>query len=204
MTGWWVVTAFGAGVVSSFGPCVAPRFLVITSVMAGQAGVRRWLHAGIFIFGLCSSYVLLSSAVGTIGRSSAYSTLVYALLGASMTVAGVATVVRTRRCAPRCVPAVQASHGATFMVATVLAAVGSPCCGPLAAAVAGAGLGGAPTAWSYAVPAAFALGHAMPLSVAALGWTGIETLLERWPKAATQTVFGALSMALGSYYALLA
>lgn len=204
MTGWWIATAFGAGVVSSFGPCVAPRFLAITSFMAGKKGTRRWVHAGIFIFGLCSSYVLLSSAVGTIVRSSAYSSLVYSLLGTGLTVAGIATVVRTQRCSLRCVPAGRVSYGAPFMVGTLLATVASPCCGPLAAAVAGAGLAGQPAAWSYAVPAAFALGHATPLSVAALGWTGIETLLVRLPKAATQTVFGALTIALGSYYALLA
>jgi cytochrome c biogenesis protein CcdA len=57
---------------------------------------------------------------------------------------------------------------------------------------------------SFAVPAAFALGHALPLAGIAFGAQRFERLLHLWPAYATQTVAAALAIAVGAYYWLLA
>ncbi|MGB8519183.1 MAG: hypothetical protein WCD38_03380, partial [Candidatus Tumulicola sp.] len=56
------------------------------------------------------------------------------------------------------------------------------------------------------VPAAFALGHAVPLVALAAGSSAhVGGLLRlRWPVEATATVAGGLTIALGAYYAVLA
>ena len=38
MEGWLPVAAFGAGIASSAGPCVAPRFLAAASLCTGTSG----------------------------------------------------------------------------------------------------------------------------------------------------------------------
>ncbi|MGB8518971.1 MAG: hypothetical protein WCD38_02265, partial [Candidatus Tumulicola sp.] len=87
----------------------------------------------------------------------------YALLAILCVIAGIAGILRTHRCAnERTSP----SCGIAFFWGGAAGIVGSPCCGPLAA-LAGAG-------WTMAgrdpfVPAAFALGHAVPLVALAAG-----------------------------------
>ncbi|MEO6835920.1 MAG: cytochrome c biogenesis protein CcdA [Candidatus Tumulicola sp.] len=201
--------AFGAGLASSFGPCIAPRFVAVASLTTGESGLKRWTRIGSFVLGLCAGYVLLGTLAGATGYVSAYSGYVYALLGAGLIASGLVSIVRTPRanaCAVHAFGGSKAPHGAIFVAGLGFVAVGSPCCGPIAAALAGAGVaGGGSVTRSAALLAAFALGHATPLVAAAFGSMRIANgFRARVPGGALSTVGGALMMALGGYYALLA
>lgn len=196
---WTPLAALTAGVASSLGPCVAPRFLAAAAMCAGTSGRRRWGRLAAFVAGLCASYALACSAGGLLARWGAYSASAYGLMALVCCTAGVVTILRGRACGTR---HAQRSFGGTFLSATAFVGVGSPCCGPLAL-VAGFGWWGAGS--NVLVPLAFALGHAAPLVGLALGSTQIERFASvRWPSAATATVAGGLAIALGSYYGLLA
>jgi len=204
---WPPLAGFGAGVVSSFGPCAAPRFFALINLTAGEAGLRRWARIGSFVAGLCGSYVLLGSIAGALGYLNDGSTYAYAILGTGLICCGLAAIVRTPRghaCATARPAARNAPLGTAFVAGLVFVGVGSPCCGPIVAAVAGTGLAGG-AAQNAALLGAFALGHATPLVAAACGWVRLGNVLAaRVPTSALATVGGAVMMALGSYYALLA
>ncbi|MGA8533594.1 MAG: hypothetical protein WB615_05755 [Candidatus Tumulicola sp.] len=202
--GWAVLAACGAGLATSAGPCVAPRFLAAASLVTGVSGSRRWRRVGAFAGGVCASYLLIASTAGAIAQLSAHSEFLYGLLGAVFVVAGIATVVRAHDCAPRC-PRAGSSCAAAFLAGATLGAVGSPCCAPLAAAAATAGFTTGSWVAGVAVPAAFALGHAAPLAAVAVAPAVTARFgVARVPEFAVATVAGGLTFALGSYYALLA
>jgi cytochrome c biogenesis protein CcdA len=207
-TAWAPIVGFGAGMASSFGPCVAPRFVALASLTAGDVGLRRWVRIGAFVVGLCTSYVLLGTVAGALGYLAAYSAYVYAALGLGLVAGGLSAVMREPRaaCDQHAPRAPGAPLGAVFVAGLAFVAVGSPCCGPIAAVLASGGAaGGGGVARSAALLTAFALGHAAPLVAVACGSTRLgHRLHTRIPSSAFATVSGATMIALGSYYAVLA
>lgn len=206
-TAWAPIVGFGAGMASSFGPCVAPRFVALTSLTAGDVGVRRWVRIGAFVSGLCTSYVLLGTVAGALGYLGAYSAYVYAALGLGLVAGGLSAVMREPRvaCGQHAPRAPGEPVGAVFVAGLAFVAVGSPCCGPIAAVLASGGAAGGGVARSAALLTAFALGHATPLVAVACGSARLGHLLHtRIPSAAFATIGGATMIALGSYYAVLA
>jgi cytochrome c biogenesis protein CcdA len=199
--------SFAAGLATSFGPCIAPRFVAIAGLAANARGAARWLRVAAFVVGLCTSYVLLGSIAGALGMLAAYSSYVYGALGLGLVVAGVGTLVRMPH-SPACAAAPHrpsVSQGATFATGFALSAVSSPCCGPIAAALAGTSLASGNAAFGGAMLAAFAFGHAVPLVAVACGSMRVGAFLAaRSATPALSTVGGALMVALGTYYGLLA
>lgn len=196
---WPALAALGAGVASSTGPCVAPRFLAAATLCTGATGMHRWVRLGAFVAGLTVSYVVACSAGGAIARVRDHSVEIYVLVGVACAAAGVVAVVSAHSCK---VEGEKRPSGIAFFWGGATAVVGSPCCGPLTTlAVAGWSAG----AFDPLLPAMFALGHAVPLAAIALGSTRIESLVRpRWPKEATSTVSGGLALALGAYFVVLA
>ena len=191
------IAAFAGGLASSIGPCAAPRFLAAASLCAGSSGVRRCVLLATFGAGLAVSYVLASTLGNALARLSAISPYAYAVVGAGCIASGAARLFRAHACRRRPMPA--RSFGLAFLSGAAFVGVASPCCGPLAIAF-GMQAGVA----SLAVPAAFALGHALPLAGLALGEQRFDRLLHFWPGYATQTVAAAIGIAVGAYYWLLA
>lgn len=211
-SGWAPVMGFGAGIVSSFGPCVAPRFVALARLTAGVAGWRRRVRIVAFVAGLCTSYVLLGTIAGAFAYANALSSYAYLVVGIALIAGGLVTIVRESP--PECCPpnsalgarSSDAPIGAVFAAGVAFVAIGSPCCGPIAAMLAGGGgmaAGGA--ARSAVLLTAFALGHATPLVAASSGSACCAGLLRsRLPAPALSTVGGAVTIAVGTYYALLA
>lgn len=193
------IAAFVGGLAGSVGPCAAPRFLAAATLCAGATGARRSFIIAAFAGGLSVSYVLVCTASGALARLSAYSSYTYALLGAACIAAGIATLYGTHHCRARALSS--RSYGAAFLSGSVFAGISSPCCGPIAVV---AGIGAPGNASSLVIPAAFALGHALPLAGLALGSEKLVRFVHAWPAYATQTVAGALAIAMGGYYCLLA
>ena len=94
------------------------------------------------------------------------------------------------------------SRGALLLAGFATAVVPSPCCAPVVTLLAA----GSPDRTIALVSiASFALGHAAPLLLAATGAARLRALaFEGQISQAVTTVGGALMVALGGYYALLA
>lgn len=196
------LAAFGAGLASSTGPCLAPRLAAMTATSAGHRGAARAARIVSFITGSCGGYAVLGLLAGALRRLAGWSPLTYAILAVAFAALGVASLVRRAHgpCrAPRALAklplSVVALAGAAFALA------GSPCCGPVAAALFAA----VPAADPRAVILSFAAGHALPLVAAAAGWQTLSAAARTYvPEPAVSTVGGAVALGLAGYYALLA
>jgi cytochrome c-type biogenesis protein len=200
------LASFAAGIATSFGPCVAPRFVAVASLSSQARGAARWLRIAAFVAGLCASFVLLGTIAGSLGLLARYATWVYAVLAIATVAAGIrAIVMRPEPCAARESTGAKASNGAAFLAGAGLSAVASPCCGPVAAALAATATAGGSPSFAAMTLGAFALGHAVPVVAIACGASSLARRAHaHLPAWAVATVSGALMVALGGYYGLLA
>lgn len=203
---WAAAMSFAAGLATSFGPCIAPRFVAVTGMTANASPVRRWSLIAAFVVGLCASYVVLGSIAGALGFMAAYSSYAYAFVAVALVWGGVRTIVKT---------AASTSCGSThnhplpqsasFLSGFVMAGVASPCCGPVSAAIAGMSVASGSATFGAVLLGSYALGHSVPILAVALGAARLEKVFQSPPATtAIATVSGALMMALGGYYGLLA
>ena len=196
---------FGAGVVSSIGPCIAPRFIAV-SACAGRTGRTATVILA-FVAGLVLAYASFGFAVSFFGGLRTSASLVYAIVAAGMGIAGLIGIWRAdyHACHDAEVTGSPKSLGGIFLLGASFAFVISPCCTPLVATIlAYTTAVGRPPLYGATLLALFALGHAMPL-VACGGLSAkVSALLRRVALAqATAIVSGALMIALAGYYALL-
>jgi cytochrome c biogenesis protein CcdA len=95
--------------------------------------------------------------------------------------------------------------GLGFFAGLVSAGVTSPCCGPIGAVLAGVAAASSGPRYAAAVLCAFALGHVLPLAAVAAGSIRLHgTLARAAASGAGATISGALMVAAGAYYAVLA
>lgn len=198
--------AFAAGLATSFGPCVAPRFLAVTALAKGVVGWRRFASISIFIAGLCACYVALGMTGGLLAVLAGHTRALYLALSAVAVAFGLRTLLREPQSACRAHGKRESgAAGALFLSGGSFAAISSPCCGPLAAGLAGAGV--AAGSWQVAgvLLAAFALGHAVPLLALGQVWERVRTtIVRRVPPGSSEVVTGSLMLALGAYYGIVA
>jgi cytochrome c-type biogenesis protein len=203
---WAPSFAFIAGIGSSFGPCCAPRFVAITGLTAQTSGWRRWLRVGAFTSGLCTMYVAVGTIAGALGLVSRYSTYIYVALASTLLIAGVVTLVRpARRCTVHDGAHNAVAPSGAFVTGLAFALVTSPCCGPIAAVLGGLSVAAGSMAFGALTLSAFALGHALPLVAFAVGSAPFTRLMQAHSlEIALSVVGGAMMIALGAYYAVLA
>jgi cytochrome c biogenesis protein CcdA len=195
---------FAAGISTSIGPCVAPRYVAVTALASTSR--RPFGVAMLFLAGVVGAYVVLGLVFGAVGTLWWSSHVIYAGLATALGLGGIVTLLREaprcehRRAAPR-----RASAGGPFLVGASSAFVVSPCCTPIVAAIAGFTTLGGHVAAGVGLLVAFALGHAAPLlavGVVGRGFAG----LGRHASLATvpSIVAGTLMLALAVYYGVLA
>lgn len=196
--------AFAAGAASSFGPCIGPRLLTVAALCSRRRGAARWIAAGIFAAGLCAGYAIVATVAGAAGLASALSPSIYRILAVVAAAGGVWTLVR--RPQPACCRGEgRVNGGVGFFAGLVSASVTSPCCGPIGAALAGVAAAAAGPKYAAAIVGAFALGHVLPLVVVAAGSLRLGGAVTRAVESgAGVTISGALMLAAGTYYAVLA
>lgn len=194
-----------AGIVSSAGPCAAPRLLAITG-LAGTGDVRRSRIEPIVTYacGMIAVYALFGASASLFVRSIDLSIPLYGAIAAVLIVCGVLTLWNGRNAHDHA-PAAKHSPGGTFMLGASSAFVFSPCCTPLMAAIVTFGASSGRPAYAAAALAVFGLGHALPAlllgSFAARIARNVHALGHAQPLA---IVTGALFLAMGGYYAVLA
>jgi cytochrome c biogenesis protein CcdA len=180
---------------------MAPRFLAVVALCEPRGRARRWWGIALFASGSCVAYALAGATGGFAQARFGASPLVYGAFAVAAIAAGVAVIVRTPHAA--CDRAT-GRYGAGFLAGFAGALAGAPCCAPFAFALAGTASARGPQ-YAAIVLASFALGQTLPLFVAAAGWSKANALLERaLTSAGSATVAGAILVALGAYYAVLA
>jgi thiol:disulfide interchange protein DsbD len=197
--------AFAAGVSTSIGPCVAPRYVAVSAL--ANASRRPMPIVGAFVAGVIGAYVALGLAFGTLAALWSNSRLLYATLALALGGAGIATLLRSEVSCDRHLPAPRrsASVGGAFLLGASSAFIVAPCCTPIVAAIAGFTTLGGRTAEGVGLLVAFALGHTSPLLAAgALGRT-LARLFRGVSLSPASSVVGAtLMLALAVYYGVLA
>ena len=195
-------SVFLGGLVTSIGPCIAPRYVAIAA-LAGSTP-RSTLLVATFTLGLIATYVSFGWIAGALGTLWTISSAMYAVLAIGLIAGGLWTIVTPPRdhahasSPPR-------SLGAALLLGIASAFVASPCCTPIVAsvvsysAIAGKPLFGALLLFS------FACGHVAPL--AAIGCVGrpLRTMLSRLANAQAPAIAsGVLMLALGLLYGAMA
>lgn len=196
--------AFAAGAASSFGPCIGPRLLTLAALCSRHRGAARWTVTGIFVAGLCTGYAIVGTVAGAASLASTLSPAIYRALAVVAIAAGVWTIVR-RPNAACCSDERRIGGGLGFLAGLASASVTSPCCGPIGVALAGIAAASAGPRYAAEIVAAFALGHVLPLTMVAAGSLRFAGTAARvMESGAGATVSGALMLATGTYYAVLA
>lgn len=196
---------FAAGVITSVGPCVAPRYVAVAALAHGSAHPSRVI--GAFLAGLIGAYVTLGLAAGSVGALWSNSTLIYALLALALASGGMLALLRgapeRHRHAHR--SAIPGNAGGTFLLGASSAFIVSPCCTPVIAGIAGLTTLGGHALEGALLLAAFGLGHGSPLVVAGAFGTRISRCFARLSASEAPTVIsGSLMLALAAYYGVLA
>lgn len=196
---------FAAGIATSAGPCVAPRYVAVAALANGSPHPARVV--GAFLTGLIGAYVVLGLAAGAVGALWSNSTVVYVLLALALAAGGTLTLWRGegRDNHQHHAGKLHASAGGTFLLGASSALVVSPCCTPAIAGIAGlTTLGGHPLEGGLLL-ATFGLGHGAPLLAAGVLGARISGLFARLASSdAPAVVAGSLMLALAAYYGVLA
>lgn len=204
-------TVFLAGLVTSAGPCMAPRYVAITAL--ANRDRRPLVPTLAFVAGMLGALVALGFAAGLLGTLWSWSPAVHEVLAAGLIAGGAVALVRAvphdhrdDRCS-HCRPASgrPRSIGAVFLLGAGSAFVVSPCCTPIVAATAAASMAvGAPFA-GVLLLLAYGAGHAAPLLLAGTVGPAVSRLVpEAWHGQPAAIVSAVLMLALGAYYGVLA
>ncbi len=200
---WTPALAFAAGAASSFSPCVAPRMLAVAALTANKPTTYAVWVAAVFTAGVVAAYSILALGGTLVWRVVSFSRYVYIGIAAVMAVAGVLALVRHSECRRAQFSHSKASLSSVFLLGASSAATFSPCCMPvIVAAALYAHSTGPLFAWLMA--ACFALGHAAPLTLAALGSRRIGLAVHSRVQSAARVVTGALMLAVAGFYCVLA
>jgi len=198
-----VATAFTAGLATSVGPCVAPRYLALAALAAGTTGRARWLRIGCFVCGLLVCYALLAATASFIAQVIARSHVVYLMLAVGFFGFGIHALVVRRACLHA--SPIRPSNAGALLGGSALGLVLSPCCSPVIAILASVGASSGSFAASLTGALAFAAGHVAPIVTIGCGFGLVERLAPiRALRNAGGTVSGGLALALAAYYGLLA
>ena len=210
-----VAAVFAAGLLTSVGPCVAPRYIAIAALVNGYR--KPLVPTLVFVTGMLVAFMTLGFGAGALGAITTSASLVYALLAAGLILSGFYVLVQAVPAAdgpatcctiPIDEPArslVRRSLGGVFLMGAASALVISPCCTPVVGTIAATSAAIGKPLVGAALLACFTIGHAAPLIVAG----GMTTRLRRFDRLrpgrqAAAIVSGVLMLALGGYYGLLA
>jgi thiol:disulfide interchange protein DsbD len=196
----YAAAAFMAGLATSVGPCVAPRYLALASLVAKTDRRRRWMHVMCFIVGLMLSYGLLGTTASLLGAIVAMSPFVYLVLALSFLVFGLRALAHessSHQCAG-------SSAGSAVLTGGALGLVFSPCCAPVVGMMASTASASSSLTAALAATFAFAMGHVAPLVAVGLGLKiGDHSRFPLALEGAMGTISAGLALALACYYGIL-
>lgn len=197
---------FAAGVASSIGPCVAPRFIAAAGLAAGRAPRQAMVLVLAFVSGLTLTYAAFGAASTLLSRAAQFSAYTYWTVAAALALGGCITLWRGETSCVHLHGAQRnVSAGAAVLLGSSFALVVSPCCTPLVIGILSYASASGNAGYASILLACFAVGHALPIVAAAFGVNGASRFLERHAvRQAASVISGALMFALSAYYAVLA
>jgi thiol:disulfide interchange protein DsbD len=205
---------FGAGLITSIGPCVAPRYIALAAL--AHRAPRPWLTATVFATGIVAAYVMIGVCAGSLAQLQQWSTAIDLAFAAALAAGGLMTLLRDDTHTHTRTHVHTQAHVANSRVAeprswtvacmgAASALVVSPCCTPVVAAIAGLAAFGARPVEGALLLAAFAAGHVLPLGVVVCAPAGLATTLRsRVSTHAGAVISGTLLLALAAFYGVLA
>ncbi|MDQ2864684.1 MAG: hypothetical protein M3R51_00515 [Candidatus Eremiobacteraeota bacterium] len=203
---WAPAAAFVSGIVTSIGPCVAPRFIAVIAI-AGEARMKdRWLRIGAFIAGLVASSIGTALSLSLLLRLERNSTSIYCVLAVVLAACGLRVLLSANESACEGHAAWRPSSiGGALLLGGSFGMLVSPCCTPIFVALAAVGSAANGAYFCVLLVLSFALGHAMPLLAAACGGQNIRHSFERtYARVPIAVVSGSLMLGIAAYYAVLA
>ena len=202
---------FLAGVLTSIGPCIAPRYIAIAAIVNSDR--RPIVPTLAFVLGLISAFVALGFVAGLLGALWSLSNAIYVVLAIGLIGGGCLMLVRavpnrtavhacTAHGAPR---DAHRSLGAIFLLGATSALVISPCCTPIVAAVVATSTAIGKPLVGVGLLFSFAAGHSLPLFFAGNIGALVQRMIPHYVTAQAPAIIGAvLMLALGIYYGVLA
>jgi thiol:disulfide interchange protein DsbD len=192
-----------AGLVTSIGPCVAPRYVAMSSLWAADS--RRGSRTGAFVAGLLVAYGTLAGGVGVLGFAWANTPTINMLFSAALGATGAWIILREPgpcSCSSR--KRTRAGLGGAFALGFGSAFVISPCCTPIIVVI--GTIIGTPDGVGFGIlcVVVFGLSHAAPLVLSAAVGRFLPRCF-RAPSIASSMplVSGTLLLALSAYYGFL-
>lgn len=200
------VLVFLAGIASSIGPCVAPRFIALSACMSSSR--RPELVVGAFMVGLIAAYVSFGVVASLLGSITQISTFVYIVVAIALFIGGVRTLTKAdTHCHTHDDTASikEKSLGGIALLGASFAFVVSPCCTPLVAAILAYTSSVGHPAYGALLLGLFAIGHASPLFlIGSLGAKIMKIFKNDTYGQAISVGSGSLMLFLAVYYAVLA
>lgn len=197
------VGAFTAGLLTSSGPCVAPRFAAVAGLSAGRPAREAIKLCAGFCAGLVLGYGSFAAAAWIFQDALRYSHVLYAAVACMFGAAALAPVVR-KKCRHAQARSA-ASAGAALLLGASLAFVVSPCCTPVILALTASAAADGNAAHAAVLLAWYATGHALPLlALAGAAQKCAATLTALATARAGRLVTSGVMLALALYYAVLA
>lgn len=205
-SGYAPALVFSAGLVSSIGPCVAPRFIAAAGMTAGKSRSQSLISVFAFVTGLIVTYALFGALSSLLTKAVQLSAVTYLLVSLALGVGGTLKLWQgERECGHSRAHGEKVGTGAAFLLGTSFALVVSPCCTPLVLGIVTIASAGGNALYGTALLACFALGHTVPVLAAGIGMNGVTALLQRYAiRQVASVVSAALMIGLAGYYALLA
>jgi cytochrome c-type biogenesis protein len=204
---------FVAGVVTSVGPCVAPRYLAVAAIVGRDR--HPLVPTLAYVGGLIGALTAVGFAGGLLGRLGSASRTIDVILAAALIAGGAHALVRAQPppghedhgvCEGAGEPAKSPrSIGAVFLLGAASALVISPCCTPVVATIAATTTATGEPLFGALLLALFGAGHSLPLLITSqAGATLTRRLPLRSYGQASAIVSAVLMLALGGYYAVIA
>jgi cytochrome c biogenesis protein CcdA len=196
--------ALQAGALAGLGPCGLSRVFLLRALLRRLPDKERRTHVLAFGGGLLAGYLacgaLFVAAATVIATSpAAYGAAALVCIVGGAHAAWQAGETHVSECQPQ---KPGASAGATFAAAAASTLVGSPCCGPLSAALAGGAFSALSPRDSHVLIAAYAIGHAGPVLGVIVAGDRLGGLLRIVPQRVGRAITGGVLFGLGGYYAI--
>jgi cytochrome c biogenesis protein CcdA len=193
------------GLLSSVGPCVAPRFVAVAGLAAKRSRRDALALALAFIGGIAIAFMSFGVAASLLGRMMSISHVIYGGLTVALFVVGLLALWREPMCSHRSGRERTTSLGGALLLGAFSAFVVSPCCTPVLVAILAYTSAVGDPVYGALLLGAFSIGHAAPLLIAGFGISAAGSTIRRSGVAQAAGVVGAtLTMALAGYYAVLA
>lgn len=190
-----------AGIATSIGPCIAPRYVAATALSTG-AGQERLVRLGAFVCGTVTMSLAMASIGSLLMQLARASSVIYWILSITLVVSGCRALwfggEDTCSAHGRSIK----SAGAAFLLGAGTSMAISPCCTPILIAL-GALSSSLRMGSVVGLIAAYTIGHLAPVLMVYVAANTVSDAVSRYRDAAA-TVGAAVTIALGLYYAVLA